>query len=137
MQPQTLFFKAATGNAFTMVRAGLAFTICILPKISFLQAFVAGFWRVLILQRPGNVKMPFFWTSLVAIAAMLASILPAMVALSSHSSATAFAMPPLLKGLPATLPTAFMGLAVAFMAFMGAMLVSAEGRSGDEMRAAK
>ena len=51
-QPQTLFFKAATGNALTMVRAGLAFTVCILPKISFWQAFVAGFTRVLILQRP-------------------------------------------------------------------------------------
>ena len=51
-QPQTLFFKAATGNALTMVRAGLAFTVCILPKISFWQAFVAGLTRVLILQRP-------------------------------------------------------------------------------------
>ena len=51
-QPQTLFFKAATGNALTMVRAGFAFTVCILPKISFWQAFVAGLTRVLILQRP-------------------------------------------------------------------------------------
>merc|ERR1719169_388675 len=97
LQPQTLFFKAATGNAFTIVRAGFAFTICIFPKISLLQALVAGFWRVLILQRPGKVKMPFFWTSFVAIAARLPSILPAMVALSSHSSAMAFARPPLLK----------------------------------------
>merc|ERR1740121_3031575 len=123
-QPQTLFFKAATGKAFTIVRAGLAFTVCIFPKISFLHALVAGLWRVLILQRPGKVKMPFFWTSLVAIAAMLAIILPAIVALSSHSSATAFAMRPLVRGLPATLPAfmAFMGLAVAFIAFMGAIL---------------
>merc|ERR1719352_2256670 len=117
LQHQTLFFKAATGKAFTMVRAGLAFTVHIFPKISFLQALVAGFWRVLIRQRPGKVKMPFFWTSLVAMAAILAIILPAMVALSSHSSAICFAMAPLVKGLPVAL---FM--AAAFIAFMGAML---------------
>merc|ERR1719454_2840258 len=117
LQPQTLFFNAATGNAFTTVRAGLAFTICIFPKISFLQALVAGFMRVLILQRPGKVKMPFFCTSLVAMAARLAIIFPATVALSSHSSATCFAMAPLVRGLPVAL---FM--AAAFIAFMGAML---------------
>merc|ERR1719213_1435009 len=120
-QPQTLFFNAATGKAFTIVRAGLAFTICIFPKISFLQALVAGFWRVLIRQRPGNVKMPFFWTSLAAMAARLPIILPAMLALSSHSSATAAAMPLLVMGLPAAWAP-FMGLA-AFIVFMGAMLV--------------
>merc|ERR1712232_1124239 len=76
-KPQTLFFRDATGNAFTMVRAGLAFTVHIFPKISFLQALVAGFWRVLIRQRPGKVKMPFFWTSLAAMAARLPIILPA------------------------------------------------------------
>merc|ERR1719194_46081 len=99
--------------AFTMVRAGLAFTSCILPKISFLQALVAGFERVLIRQRPGKVKMPFFWTSLVAMAARLAIILPATVAFSSHSSAICFAMAPLVRGLP---------VAAAFIAFMGAMM---------------
>merc|ERR1712224_381886 len=99
-QPQTLFFKAAAGKAFTIVRAGLALTSCIFPKISFLQALVAGFWRVLILQRPGKVNIPFFWTSLVAIAARLAIILPATVAfLSSHSSAICFAIAPLVIGL--------------------------------------
>merc|ERR1740138_573994 len=122
-QPQTLFFKDATGKAFTMVRAGLAFTVHIFPKISFLQALVAGFARVLIRQRPGKVKMPFFWTSLAAMAAMLPIILPAMLALSSHSSAMAAAMPLLVRGLPAT-RAPFMGLAAAFIAFMGAMLVT-------------
>merc|ERR550537_1892108 len=120
VHPQTLFFKAATGNAFTIVRAGLAFTICIFPKISFLQALVAGFWRVLILQRPGNVKMPFFCTSLVAMAARLAIIFPATVALSSHSSAICLEMAPLVMGLPVA----------PFIAFMGAMLLSAEGSEG-------
>merc|ERR1719436_1361944 len=35
----------------------------ILPKISFLPALVAGFFLVLILQRPGRVKTPDFFTS--------------------------------------------------------------------------
>merc|ERR1719211_72025 len=63
---QTLCFKAAAGKAFTMVWAGFAFTICILPKISRFPALVAGFTRVLILQRPGMVKTPAFFTSAVA-----------------------------------------------------------------------
>merc|ERR1712146_645285 len=56
-------------------------------------------------------------------AAMLPIILLAMLALSSHSSAMAEAMPPLVRGLPATLD-AFIGLEAAFIAFMGAMLVA-------------
>merc|ERR1712141_587218 len=63
---QMLRFKAATGKAFTIVLAGFAFTICILPKISCLPALVAGLTRVLILHRPGRVKTPAFFTSAVA-----------------------------------------------------------------------
>merc|ERR1712190_479443 len=59
-----LSFKAFTGKAFTTLRAGLAFTTHILPKISRLPAFVAGFVRVLILHRPGRVNTPVFDTSL-------------------------------------------------------------------------
>merc|ERR1739842_93864 len=66
---QIVFFKAATGKAFTIVLAGFAFTICILPKISRLPALVAGLTRVLILQRPGTVKTPAFFTSFVAMSA--------------------------------------------------------------------
>merc|ERR1719323_2289581 len=66
---QMLFFNALTGNAFTMVLAGFAFTICILPKISRFLALVAGLTRVLILQTPGIVKIPVFFTSVVAIVA--------------------------------------------------------------------
>merc|ERR1719337_438700 len=72
-QIQTLCFKAATGNAFTIVRAGFAFTRRISPKISFLQALVAGLTRVLILQRPGKVKMPLFLTSCAPSSARLAA----------------------------------------------------------------
>jgi len=63
--PQTAAFKAATANALTTVFAGFAFTICILPKISLLPALVAGFTRVLMRQRPGITKIPFFLTSAV------------------------------------------------------------------------
>merc|ERR1719492_289109 len=72
---QMLCFKAATGKAFTMVLAGFAFTICILPKISRFPALVAGFVRVLILQRPGIVKTPDFFTSCAAMVARLFIIL--------------------------------------------------------------
>merc|ERR1719401_2943429 len=115
VQPQTLFFKAATGKALTMVRAGLAFTNCILPKISFWQALVAGFTRVLIRQRPGKVKTPVDLTSLAAVSARLAMILPATFCLISNSVARLAAMAPLVMGLPAV-----------FMAFMGAILWRAE-----------
>merc|ERR1712137_1059474 len=60
---QTLAFRAATGNAFTTFFAGLALTMTTLPKTSLLPAFVAGFIRVLIRQRPGSVKIPLFLTS--------------------------------------------------------------------------
>merc|ERR1739848_961661 len=107
-QPQTLCFKAATGKAFTMVRAGLAFTKRISPKISFLQALVAGLTRVLIRQSPGKVKMPFFLTSCAPISARLAMILPATFCLISNSAARLAAMAPFVMAFPA----------LAFMAFM-------------------
>merc|ERR1712061_4109 len=60
---QTDFLSAATAKALTMVFAGLALTITILPKISLLPALVAGFRRVLIMHKPGIVHFPFFFTS--------------------------------------------------------------------------
>merc|ERR1712168_676802 len=71
-QHQNAFFSAATANALTTVFVGLAFTIVSLPKISFFPALVAGFLRVLILQRPGKEKTLFFFNSAVAISARLA-----------------------------------------------------------------
>merc|ERR1711972_186866 len=68
---QMLSLRAFTGYAFTIFRAGLAFTITTLPKTSRLPAFVAGFVRVLILHRPGTVKIPLLDTSLEAISAKL------------------------------------------------------------------
>eukprot|EP00411_Alexandrium_monilatum_P018535 CAMPEP_0175242122 /NCGR_PEP_ID=MMETSP0093-20121207/30906_1 /TAXON_ID=311494 /ORGANISM="Alexandrium monilatum, Strain CCMP3105" /LENGTH=146 /DNA_ID=CAMNT_0016536189 /DNA_START=133 /DNA_END=573 /DNA_ORIENTATION=- len=70
---QNSFFKAATGTAFTTVLDGAALMIAHLPKISRLPALVGGLTRVLILARPGMVKMPDFFNSSVAISVMLSS----------------------------------------------------------------
>merc|ERR1740116_16273 len=108
--PQTPFFRAATGKALTIVRAGLAFTIVILPKTSRLPALVAGLTRVLIRQRPGRLKTPAFLTSLVAISTMLSRTPTTVFFLSSQAVAMASARPPL-----------DMALAVAFFIALGAM----------------
>merc|ERR1719408_433735 len=57
--PQMLSFRALTQNAFTTVFAGFAFTFCILPNISLVVAFVAAFFLVLIVTKPGIVNLPF------------------------------------------------------------------------------
>ena len=49
-----------------MVLAGLALHLVSTPNAILIPALVAGLRRVLILQRPGIVKMPFFLTSVVA-----------------------------------------------------------------------
>merc|ERR1719231_1831809 len=63
---QMLFFRAATQNAFTIFLAGAAFTLMVLPKATLVPAFLAGFILVLIMQRPGMVNLPAFFTSAVA-----------------------------------------------------------------------
>merc|ERR1712007_213785 len=73
---QMLSLRAFTGYAFTTFRAGLAFTITTLPKTSRLPAFVAGFVRVLILHRPGTVKIPVLDTSVEAISAPMPMTFP-------------------------------------------------------------
>merc|ERR1712232_253378 len=76
LHPHTLFFKAERGNALTTFLAGFAFTITTFPKTSLFPALVAGFTRVLILQRPGIVNTPVLFTSCVAISARLFRICP-------------------------------------------------------------
>merc|ERR1712226_1032737 len=109
---QNCFLRADTAKAFTTVLAGFALTIVILPKISLFPALVAGFTRVLILQSPGSVKMPFFFTSAVATAMTSASILLQTEGLTPRLSPSE-AQSAALVSFP---PAAFM----AFMAFMGA-----------------
>merc|ERR1712226_1672318 len=108
---QTLSLRAFTGYALTIFRAGLAFTITTLPKTSRLPAFVAGFVRVLILHRPGTVKIPLFDTSWEAISAKLPMTFMHTDFFNSHSFARASAMAPL--------PMAF------WVCFMGAILTGA------------
>merc|ERR1719323_372585 len=95
-----LFFKALAGFAFTMVLAGFAFTICILPKISRFPALVAGFTRVLILQRPGMVKIPAFFTSVVATSAKVLRSFAHCDFFTSVPCANASASAPLVMALP-------------------------------------
>jgi len=63
---QNSLLIAATGNALTTVFAGFAFTTISLPNITFLVAFVAGFFLVFTMQRPGNVNLPSPFSSCVA-----------------------------------------------------------------------
>merc|ERR1712232_654114 len=111
---QTAFLRAATAKAFTTVVAGFAFTIITLPKTSLLPALVAGFTRVLIMQRPWMVNLPFF-TSLVATTAKLSSIFLATAGFTSVASASAAARPPFVMTAPA------LAFIAAFIAFIGAM----------------
>merc|ERR1711918_105639 len=87
-------FKACTGYAFTTVFAGFAFTFTSLPKTLRMPAFVAGFTRVLIRQRPGSVKTPFFLTSVVAMATKLLIILEHVDCFNSCFAARAFVKAP-------------------------------------------
>merc|ERR1719401_2892045 len=85
-----LFFRADNGKALTIFFAGFAFTIIILPKISFLPALVAGFIRVFNLNKPGIEKVPVLpATSFVAIVVKLPMSFVHTFLFSSHLSASA------------------------------------------------
>merc|ERR1719510_721346 len=81
-----------------------------LPNISLLPALVAGFFLVLILQRPGRVKTPDFFTSAVPISVRLFKALTTSFFLISQAVATASARAPFV-------------MAALFIAFaLGAMI---------------
>merc|ERR1719321_1268231 len=107
-----------------MVLAAFAFTFTSLPKTLRMPAFVAGFTRVLMRQRPGTVKMPFFFTSVAAMATKLSSTSRQTFCLSSCSAARAAVKAPfvitLLLFLAFIAFGAFMAF-IAFIAFMGAI----------------
>merc|ERR1712190_70271 len=89
-----LFLRAATGEAFTIFRAGLAFTITTLPKTSLLPALVAGFTLVFSLHRPGRANTPVDPTSFVATSAKLLMSFAHTDFFNSHSVASASAIAP-------------------------------------------
>merc|ERR1712039_977059 len=74
--PQNSSLRAFAGKALTMVLAGFAFTMTNFPKISFLPALVAFFWRVFTITTPGITNLPLFFSSFVA---MLARVLKAVL----------------------------------------------------------
>merc|ERR1719237_1748283 len=81
--PQNSSFSTLAGKAFTTVLAGFALTRTVLPNISRLPAFVAGFLRVLIVTKSGTLNLPFFFVSSTA---MLASVLSALQATPRFTS---------------------------------------------------
>merc|ERR1712072_163023 len=96
---QICALSAATGKALTTVLAGLAFTFISWPNITLTPALVAGFTRVLILQRPGMVKMPVFFTSVVARVARLSRSPEHTLVFSSCCSASVLTRAPLVMTL--------------------------------------
>merc|ERR1719408_234433 len=99
--PQMLSLRALTQNAFTTVFAGFALTFCILPNINLVVAFVAAFFRVLIVTKPGMVNLPF-GTSVMASSASASSTLEHSDFLWPVADASASAIP--LLGKARTLP---------------------------------
>merc|ERR1712216_26269 len=112
---QICALSAATGKAFTIVLAGFAFTFISWPKAILTPALVAGFTRVLILQRPGIVKIPVFFTSVVASTTKLSRRPAHAFVFISCFSASVLTRAPLVM----TLLPDFMAF-IAFMVFMGA-----------------
>merc|ERR1712137_1174466 len=106
--------QGGCGKAFTIFRAGFAFTITTLPKTSLLPAFVAGFVRVFNLHKPGRENRPVLPTSFVAISAKLSMNLEHTDFLSSQDVASASAIAPLVIGLP---------VEAVFIVFMGAIIL--------------
>merc|ERR1719440_789871 len=64
MKPfQTAFLIFELQKAFTTVFAGFAATLTSFPNINLVPAFVAGFFLVLMMQRPGMANLPTLFTS--------------------------------------------------------------------------
>merc|ERR1712066_96172 len=109
-------FNAATAKAFTTVFAGFALTTTSLPNIIFFPALVAGFFLVLIMQRPGSTNLPLDFTSVVPTSARLSSSFEQTDLFKSCCVASASAIPP-FDSFPVRLFIAF----IAFIAFIGAI----------------
>merc|ERR1719443_1173683 len=124
MNTQICALSAATGKALTTVLAGFAFTFISCPKAILTPALVAGFTRVLILQRPGMVKIPVFFTSVVASVAKLSRRPEHTFVFISCCSASVLTRAPFVMTLD------FIAF-IAFMLFIGAI---AESVSSKRMR---
>merc|ERR1719265_2976593 len=109
MGSQICFFNAATGYAFTIVFAGLAFTLVSLPNITLTPAFVAGLVRVLIRQTPGTVKTPKLFTSFDAMATKLLITLEQAACFKPFSVARVFMIAPFVIAFAPVFMAFFMG----------------------------
>merc|ERR550514_1142111 len=88
-QNQNSSLRTLAGKALTTVLAGFAFTSTSLPNIIFFPAFVAGFFLVLIITRPGTTNLPFFLVSSVAMLAKVDRAVLATLFFTSQLSAIA------------------------------------------------
>merc|ERR1719265_252006 len=93
--------------AFTILVAGRALTLIVLPKAVVVPAFLAGLIRVLSMQSPGRVNLPAFFTSDVA-----------SVTSSVINPETAFFSKPDLDANSAVMPLFDIDTAFAFMTFI-------------------
>merc|ERR1719333_1319733 len=105
-----------------MVRAGFALHLTSCPNAILTPALVAGLTRVLILQSPGMVKMPVFFTSVVASVTKLSRRPAHAFVFISCFSASVLTRAPLVM----TLLPDFMAF-IAFMVFMGAIVKKRDG----------
>merc|ERR1719408_889317 len=77
-------------------------------------------------QSPGIVKIPFFFTSVVAMATKLSMISEHCFCFSSNSSARAFVMAPLVMAFELVFMLAAFMAFIGFMAFFGILLMREE-----------
>merc|ERR1719301_361368 len=114
---QMLSFRAFTQYAFTILVAGLAFTLIVLPKAVEVPAFLAGLIFVFSMHSPGMVNFPVFFTSAVASCTKL-----------STTPATDFLSRPVLSTKADVIP--LFGMAVTaffFITFIAFTIAEEEG----------
>merc|ERR1719387_923717 len=97
---QIAFLSADTGNALTTVFAGFAATTTSLPNITRLPAFVAGFFLVLIMTKPGTTNFPALFTCFAAISARASMILQQSDLFTLEAAARASAIPDFVRAVP-------------------------------------
>merc|ERR1719230_2152444 len=111
--PQTQDFKSLKAKHLTTVHAALALTFTSLPKAMRFPAFLAGLWRVLIMQTLGMVNFPVPLISFVTNSANASKAFVMSDLFLSQAAAKASAMAPLAMDF-----TPFIAFIPLFIAFL-------------------
>merc|ERR1719488_150889 len=115
--PYTAFLIFALAYALMIVLAGFAATLTSLPNITRVPAFVAGFFRVFMMHRPGIANLPTAFTSF----APKSASAPITLVTSRRFNLNEDAMPSAIPDLDiARTPPAFIDF-IAFIAVFGSM----------------